>query len=285
MPTLFAITYPDIDPVLLQIGPLAIRWYALAYIFGILFGWWYSRKLVSNDRLWGPGGSPISAKLLGDFVIWVTLGIILGGRIGYILVYDLAGFIDNPISIFALWEGGMSFHGGFAGVTIALIVFSLRHKLPMWSMIDVIAATTPMALFVGRIANFINGELYGRAGDVPWAMVFPGDSLGVPRHPSQLYESLLEGALLFVVLWILIYRFKALQRPGLIAGAFTAGYGIARTFSEFFREPDVQIGFLAGGLTMGMLLSVPMIIAGVIAMVIATRRHRRLAAAEAANRR
>lgn len=275
----FVISYPNIDPVLLQIGPVAIRWYALSYIFAILFAWWWGRRLTANDRLWGPGGSPIAPRLIGDFVIWATIGVVVGGRLGYVLVYDLQKFLDNPVSIFELWEGGMSFHGGFVGCAVAMFLFAWRHKLPVWSLIDVITAGVPAGLFVGRIANFINGELYGRASDLPWAMVFPADPLQIPRHPSQLYESLTEGLLLFVVLTVLVYRFKMLRRPGFITGAFTAGYGIARTFCEFFREPDVQIGFLSGGLTMGMTLSVPMIVAGIIVMVISTRRHRRKTAA------
>ncbi|MGD9739729.1 MAG: prolipoprotein diacylglyceryl transferase [Bauldia sp.] len=275
---LFAITYPNIDPVLFQIGPVAIRWYALSYVVAILFAWWYGRRIAGNDRLWGPDGSPIAPRLLGDFVVWGTLGVVVGGRLGYVLVYDLQGFLADPISIFAIWEGGMSFHGGFVGTAIALFLFAWRRKIPVWSFIDVIVAGVPVGIFFVRLANFVNGELWGRAADVPWAMVFPADPLQVPRHPSQLYEALTEGVLLFIVLSILIFRFKLLRRPGFITGAFTAGYGAARTFSEFFREPDIQIGFLSGGLTMGMTLSIPLIVAGIIAMIVSTRRHRRTAA-------
>lgn len=259
---MFAIPYPAIDPVLLQIGPIAIRWYALSYIFGILIGWWYARRLVSNDSLWGPGGSVITKRHLADFVVWVTIGIVAGGRLGYVILYDLPSFFDRPLSIFEIWNGGMSFHGAFIGTALAMYFFARSQKIPVWSLIDIVTTVAPIALFLGRLANFINGELYGRASDVAWAMVFPNDPLQVPRHPSQLYEALLEGAVLFAILWLLVHRAKWLRTPGLITGAFTAGYGTFRTFVEFFREPDAQLGFLSGGLTMGMLLSIPMIIAG-----------------------
>lgn len=275
---LFAIPYPVIDPVLFEVGPITIRWYALSYVAAILFAWWYGRRLAANDRLWGPNGSPIAPRLLGDFVVWGTLGVVIGGRLGYVLVYDLSGFLADPISIFAIWEGGMSFHGGFIGTAVAMFLFAWRKKIPVWSFIDILTAGVPVGIIFVRLANFVNGELWGRAADVPFAMVFPADPLQIPRHPSQLYEALTEGVLLFIVLAVLVYGFRMLRRPGFITGAFTAGYGVARTFSEFFREPDVQIGFLSGGLTMGMTLSIPMIVAGVIAMVVATRRHRRTAA-------
>lgn len=267
----FAIPYPVIDPIALSVGPLEIRWYALAYVFGIVFGWFYSRRLVGNDRLWGPAGSPITKRQIDDFVVWATLGIILGGRIGYVVVYDLQHFLDDPVSIFALWEGGMSFHGGFLGVAVAMVLFARSRGIPFLSLVDIITMVVPVGLFVGRIANFVNGELYGRVSDVPWAMVFPGGG-PEPRHPSQLYESGLEGFALAIVLWLLAYRFGKLRTSGFIAGAFVAGYGTARTFVEFFREPDIQIGFLTGGLTMGMLLSIPMIIFGIGVMVWASRR-------------
>lgn len=267
----FALPFPSIDPVLIEIGPFALRWYALAYIFGIFLGWWYAKRLVANQRLWGPPGSPMKPSDIDDFVVWCTLGIILGGRIGYVLFYDLSRFTENPFAIFALWEGGMSFHGGFLGTVLAMVLFARARRIPTWSLIDVIAPSVTFGLFLGRCANFINGELYGRATDVPWAMVFPGGG-PEPRHPSQIYEALLEGLVLFIVLRILTNRLGKLRQPGFVAGAFAAGYGAARTFVEFFREPDIQIGYLAGGLTMGMLLSIPMVVAGVILMVWASRR-------------
>ena len=281
--SLFALTYPAFNPVLIEIGPLSIRWYALAYIFGILFVWWYAARLVSNPRLWGPAGSPVTRKHLGDFVIWATLGIILGGRIFYVFVYDFPRFSEDPLSILQLWEGGMSFHGAFLGVVLALVLFAWRHRLPVWSFIDVVAAGVPVTLFFGRIANFINGELWGRVSDAPWAMAFPAAiqenlAAGLPadttRHPSQLYEAFLEGAVVFVILAILIYRFKALRRPSIVSGMFAVGYGTARIIAEFFREPDVQLGFISGGVTMGQILSVPMVVAGLALLVWSSRRHR-----------
>jgi phosphatidylglycerol:prolipoprotein diacylglycerol transferase len=269
--TLFAIPFPIVDPVLIEIGPIAIRWYALAYIVGIFLGWWYAKTLVRNQAIWGPAGSPMKPSDIDDFVVWCAVGIILGGRVGYVLFYDLPRFLENPLEIFALWHGGMSFHGGFLGTVLAMVIFARIRKIPTWSLIDVIAPSVTFGLFLGRLANFINGELYGRATDVSWAMVFP-DGGPEPRHPSQLYEALLEGIVLFIVLRILTNRLGKLQQPGFVSGAFAAGYGAARTFVEFFREPDIQIGYLAGGLTMGMLLSVPMILFGVGLMIWSVRR-------------
>jgi len=267
--SLFVLPFPAIDPVLIQVGPLAIRWYALAYIFGILLGWLYARALIRNEKLWG-GPAPMTVVDFDDFVLWVTLGIILGGRFGYVLFYNPAHFAANPLEIFQLWHGGMSFHGGFAGCVAAVMLFAWQRGIPILSLGDLTCAVAPIGLTLGRIANFINGELWGRAADVPWAMVFPGAG-PMPRHPSQLYEATLEGAVLLAVLALLI-RAGALRRPGLILGAFSLGYGIARSFCEFFREPDAQLGFLWGGMTMGMLLSVPLMIAGIVLIWSAKRR-------------
>jgi phosphatidylglycerol---prolipoprotein diacylglyceryl transferase len=252
--------YPAINPVLIHLGPLAVRWYALAYIVGILAGWVYARALIASPRLWG-GPAPLTLVDFDDFIIWVTLGIILGGRIGYVLFYNLPLFAAHPLQIFELWNGGMSFHGGFLGCTLAIVLFALRRKIPILSLGDVTTAVTPIGLFLGRIANFINGELWGRPTDVPWAMIFPHGG-PVPRHPSQLYEAALEGIVLFVVLNVLV-RLGALKRPGVVTGSFALGYGIARITCEFFREPDPQLGFLWGGLTMGMLLCIPLMLAGI----------------------
>ncbi|MCP4382067.1 MAG: prolipoprotein diacylglyceryl transferase [Hyphomicrobiales bacterium] len=269
MPVL-ALPFPTIDPILFEIGPFALRWYALAYIAGIFLGWWYAKRLVANPRLWGPAASPMKPADIDDFVVWATLGIILGGRIGYVLFYDLPRFVDDPMAIFALWQGGMSFHGGFLGTVLAMVLFARRRGIPTWSLIDVISPSVTFGLLLGRLANFVNGELFGRVTDVPWAFVFP-DTGGLPRHPSQLYEAGLQGLGLFVMLRILTHRYLKLRSPGFVAGAFTAGYGVARTVVEFFREPDFHIGYLAGGLTMGMALSVPMIVAGVALMIWASR--------------
>ena len=272
MPPL-TIAFPAIDPVAISIGPFAIRWYALAYIGGIVLGWIYARSLLKNEKLWG-GPAPISLPQLDDFILWVTVGIIVGGRTGYVLFYNPAFFIQNPVAIFKLWEGGMSFHGGFLGCVAAVMLFALRNNISILSLGDITTAVAPMGIFFGRLANFIKGELWGREADasVPWRMVFPDDPLHLFRHPSQLYEAALEGVLLFTVLAVMV-RMGALKRPGLILGSFIAVYALARITGEFFREPDPQLGFLWGGLTMGMLLSVPMIIAGAILIVMAWRRN------------
>jgi phosphatidylglycerol:prolipoprotein diacylglycerol transferase len=268
-----AITFPAIDPVAISIGPLAIRWYALAYIAGIVLGWLYARSLVKKERLWG-GPVPITLVQLDDFILWVTIGIIVGGRTGYVLFYNAAFFIQHPAEIFQLWNGGMSFHGGFLGCVAAVMLFALKNNISILSLGDITTAVAPIGIFLGRLANFIKGELWGREADasVPWRMVFPDDPLQLFRHPSQLYEAGLEGILLFVVLAVMI-RTGALKRPGLILGSFIAIYGLARITSEYFRQPDPQLGFLWGGLTMGMLLSIPMIIAGAILVIMAWRRE------------
>jgi phosphatidylglycerol---prolipoprotein diacylglyceryl transferase len=258
MPVL-VIPYPTFDPVLVQLGPFAIRWYALAYIFGILIGWAYARLLIRSTKLWGRK-APMTVTDFDDFVLWVTIGIILGGRIGYVLFYNLPYFVEHPIEIVQLWNGGMSFHGGFIGCVLAVLLFGYTRGISVLSLGDLTCAAGTIGLFLGRIANFINGELWGRPTDVPWAMIFPNGG-PLPRHPSQLYEAGLEGLLLFIVLALLV-RAGALKRPGLIIGSFAVGYALTRTFCEFFREPDAQLGFLWGGATMGQLLSVPLFLAG-----------------------
>jgi phosphatidylglycerol:prolipoprotein diacylglycerol transferase len=262
--------FPAINPVLISIGPLAVRWYALAYIVGIVTGWLYARAIIRSERLWG-GPAPLTVLDFDDFVIWITLGIILGGRTGYVLFYNLPHFIEHPLEIFQLWNGGMSFHGGVLGCIVAVVLFAWRRGIPMLSLGDVTTAVAPIGLFLGRIANFINGELWGRPTDVPWAMVFPNGG-PIPRHPSQLYEAALEGVVLFIVLNLLV-RAGALKRPGLVTGSFALGYGIARIICEFFREPDVQLGFLWGGLTMGMLLCIPLILAGLAILALVLTRE------------
>ena len=266
------IPYPAFDPVLVHIGPFAIRWYALAYIFGILIGWAYARMLIRSEKLWG-GKAPLTVADFDDFVLWVTIGIILGGRVGYVLFYDLPHFIEHPIEIVQLWNGGMSFHGGFIGCVLAVLLFGYHRGISVLSLGDITCAVGPIGLFLGRIANFINGELWGRPTDVPWAMIFPHGG-PLPRHPSQLYEAALEGLLLLLVLAALI-RAGALKRSGLIIGCFAVGYAVARTFCEFFREPDAQLGFLWGGVTMGQLLSVPLFLAGVAFIVYALKQRPR----------
>lgn len=265
--------FPNIDPIAFAIGPVAIHWYGLAYVAGIMIGWYYARLIAANDSLWPGNVSPITKAQLDDFVVWVALGVVLGGRIGYILFYDMPAIIESPIRAIQIWNGGMSFHGGLTGTTIAMIIFAKRNKIPLWNLFDIVAAVVPVGLFFGRIANFINGELWGRLTDVPWAVVFP---TGGPfaRHPSQLYEAGLEGIVLVLVLAALIYGMKALKTPGFVAGVFVCGYALSRIFVEFFREPDAQLGYLLGTnwLTMGMILSSPMILLGLWAMIRARRQ-------------
>ena len=272
---LLALPFPNFDPVLIQLGPFAIRWYALSYIAGILLGWLYARAIIRAEKLWG-GPAPMTATDFDDFIVWVTLGIILGGRIGYVLFYNPEYFAAHPLESFELWKGGMSFHGGFTGCVLAVILFAKSRGISVFSLGDVTCAVGPIGVLLGRLANFVNGELWGRASDVPWAMVFPSGG-PLPRHPSQLYEATLEGLGLLLLLAICI-RAGALKRPGLIIGLFAVGYAVARAFCELFREPDAQLGFLWGGLTMGMLLSVPLFLFGVAMIVIALKRPTRVTA-------
>lgn len=264
---LFALMpYPEIDPVAFSIGPLAVHWYGIAYVVGIMLGWFYARRLVESPRLWA-GAAPMNRTQLDDFLVWAAAGIILGGRIGYILFYDFANVAAEPLRAIEVWNGGMSFHGGLAGTTLAMILFARKHGIPAWSLFDIVAAVAPIGLFFGRIANFVNGELWGRLSDAPWAVVFP-DAGPFARHPSQLYEAGLEGIVLLAVLATAIHRFDALKRPGLVTGLFVAGYALSRITVEFFREPDPQLGYLLGGwLTMGMLLSLPMLALGLWAIL------------------
>jgi phosphatidylglycerol---prolipoprotein diacylglyceryl transferase len=270
--------FPNIDPVLIHIyGPISIRWYALSYIAGLLLGWAYVVKLLRTPRLWaGPpfmGKPPASADDIGDLFVWITLGVIIGGRLGFVLLYGVlycgfagqgapacAGlpeaYLANPLKIFAAWEGGMSFHGGLIGVVIAIFLFCRSRKLQLFAVADLIAAATPIGLFFGRIANFINGELWGKITDAPWAMVFPNAlPPGLPRHPSQIYEALMEGVLLFLLLRFLILRFEVHRRPGFVVGWFLAFYGVFRFVGEFFRDSESK---LYGWFSMGQALSLPM---------------------------
>ncbi len=269
-----ALIYPNIDPIWFSIPlpftdlTLPIRWYSLAYIGGIIIGWWYLLKLIAQP------GAPMARRHADDIVTWVTVGIILGGRVGYVLFYDFAKYFGpdgNVADIFFLWEGGMSFHGGAMGVSLALFLYTWKHKLNWLRVHDYLACPIPFGLFFGRIANFINGELWGRPTDVPWAMAFPtgGDIL---RHPSQLYEAGLEGIALFAVLWFLFWKTDARRKPGLLVGAFMLGYGVFRFVVEYFREPDAHLGTLSWGLTMGQTLSSLMIVAGLYFTLTASRR-------------
>ncbi|WP_316860299.1 prolipoprotein diacylglyceryl transferase [uncultured Cohaesibacter sp.] len=266
--TFFAIPFPMIDPVLISLGPIQIRWYSVAYIAGILLAWVYTKRIAANDKLWARNQPPLSGAELDDFVLWATIGIIAGGRLGYVLFYNLGEYLANPLQIFATWHGGMSFHGGFLGVTLAMILFSIARKISVLSMFDLIAIASPIGLFFGRIANFINSELWGRPTDLPWGIVFPTGGPD-PRHPSQLYEAALEGLAIFLILRILSHATGALKRPGTIAGSFAILYGIFRSLVELVRVPDEQLGYLSFGTTMGMWLSAPMILAGLIMILYA----------------
>lgn len=264
------IPYPVINPVLVHIGPFPIRWYALAYIAGLILGWAYVRHLVRKESLWRGLPRPSLAQI-DDLLVYVAFGVILGGRAGYVLFYNLPLYLAHPLQIFELWEGGMSFHGGLAGAAVGIILFARRTKVPILSVMDIAAAAVPIGLCLGRIANFIKPELWGRPTDVPWAMIFPGSD-GQPRHPSQLYEAALEGVVLFFIISLAI-RLGALRRPGLTTGIFALGYGVARIISEFFRQPDPQLGYLWDGATMGQILSLPLIAAGLAFIVFALRRR------------
>jgi len=267
---LLVIPFPDFDPILVQIGPFAIRWYALAYIGGILLGWAYARALIRRPALWG-GKAPFTVVDFDDFILWVTFGIIFGGRLGQVLFYEFAYYSAHPLEILMVWRGGMSFHGGFLGCVATVVAFAWKRGLPVLSLGDLTCAVGPIGLFLGRIANFINGELWGRPSDVPWAMIFPRAPDPLPRHPSQFYEAGLEGLALLAMLALAI-RLGALKRRGMVLGLFMVGYGIARSIGELFREPDPQLESLAHGLTMGMALSAPMILIGLALVAYTWRR-------------
>jgi len=275
---LFAIPFPFADPNApfvfppFEIGPLtiAIRWYALAYIAGLLIGWRYCLFLADRPP------HRVERAAIDDFLVWATLGVVLGGRIGYVLFYKPGYYIDHPLEALYLWHGGMSFHGGALGVTTAILLFTRARAIPVFAFSDIICAAIPIGLFFGRIANFINGELFGRATDVPWAMVFPGGG-PLPRHPSQLYEASCEGLLLFLVLFA-AERGGARRYPGILTGLFLAGYAVARMSGELFRQPDSQLGFLIFGTTMGQLLSIPLLVGGIV-LILWARRQPPIAAA------
>lgn len=255
--------YPNIDPVAISLGPLQVHWYGLTYLFGFLAAWWLGTLRARRpDSHWTP-------QQVSDLVFYGALGVIVGGRLGYTLFYNFSGFLADPLSLVRIWQGGMSFHGGMIGVLVTFWIFARRTGKRYFEVADFIVPMVPLGLAAGRIGNFINGELWGRASDLPWAMVFPADPLQIARHPSQLYQSLLEGLLLFTVLWL----YSSKPRPmAAVTGLFGAGYGVCRIIAEFFREPDAHIGFIAfDWLTMGQLLSLPMVIAGVAMMVWAYR--------------
>ncbi|MBI5940921.1 MAG: prolipoprotein diacylglyceryl transferase [Caulobacterales bacterium] len=255
--------FPNFDPVIFHIGPLAIRWYALAYVAGILLGWRYAVGLVKTLKLWG-GQTPVAnSEQIDDLILWITLGVIVGGRFGYILFYAPNLVWDDPLEIFQVWKGGMSFHGGFLGVITAVILFARANRMDMFKLGDIVAPAVPIGLFFGRIANFINGELWGRPTALPWGVQFPAAGIEY-RHPSQLYEAALEGLVLFFVLRFATHRQLWLQRRGAVTGLFMIGYGVFRIALESVREPDAQmLPFLRNVITMGTLLSIPMLLVGI----------------------
>jgi phosphatidylglycerol:prolipoprotein diacylglycerol transferase len=272
-----ALIFPDFDPVLLRLGPFAIHWYAIAYIAALVLGW----RLVRRLAMWPPAvATPV---LVDDFLSWATLGVVLGGRIGYVLFYQPGNFLHHPLSIIAVWQGGMSFHGGMLGVTVAIIVFCLRHSIPILGFADRIAIVAPIGLGFGRIANFINGELWGRPAPPGWpyAMIYPRVDMQ-PRYPSEIYQAFLEGLVLLLVMLFLAKSEARRARFGLLTGCFLIGYGIARIIGECFRQPDAFLGFLWFGVTMGQVLSLPMILVGLGLVFYARRRSPRLTGAFAA---
>lgn len=253
------IPFPNIDPVIFSIGFFSLRWYSLAYLAGFFGGWLMVRKILKNYP-----DLEIKPVNFDDFITLGALGVILGGRLGYVLFYNFNYYFHNPLHIFALWQGGMSFHGGFLGFVSASLWFAKTRKIAFFKLTDLCACVAPLGLYFGRLANFINGELYGRITyNIPWAVIFPygGDE---PRHPSQIYEALLEGLLLLIVLNIIYLSPKIRAKKGLLSGLFLIFYGLIRIFIEFFREPDAHIGFLFEIITMGQLLSIPMILAGFV---------------------
>ena len=261
------IEYPNIDPIALALGPVTIYWYGLTYVGGLIFAWWLGKQRAQLPN------SPIKEAQIDDLIFYAALGIIAGGRIGYALFYGSGSLLDDPLRVFRIWEGGMSFHGGFLGVVVAMWFLCRYHKIQFAGLVDFIAPLAPVGLALGRLGNFINQELWGRPAEVPWAMVFPNDPTGLARHPSQLYQFALEGILLFIILlW-----FTRIPRPRWsAAGLFLLGYGVFRSTAEFFRQPDAHIGFDAlGWLTRGQILSLPMIIAGAAIMIWAYRRGAR----------
>ena len=260
------IPFPEIDPVALAIGPFAIRWYALAYLAGFLGGWAYANRLTALSPKSRPNREDID-----NLLPWVVLGVILGGRLGYVLFYNLPYYLQNPLHIPFIWEGGMSFHGGLLGVIVVCVAFARHYKFSALALGDIVATVVPIGLFFGRLANFINGELFGRITTVPWAINFPQGG-GLPRHPSQLYEAFLEGIVLFILLYWLSRKQSVRRAHGLLFGVFIIGYSLSRFLVEFVREPDPQIGLILDYFTLGQLLCIPMMIAGGV-LISYARKH------------
>jgi len=268
--------FPDISPVAFAFGPFSVRWYALGYLAGVFLGAWYATSLLNRPKLWAKDKPPFPAAAIWDFAFWAVIGIVLGGRTGYVLFYNLPYYASHPLEIFAVWDGGMSFHGGLIGILVAMALFTRNKGGNILSSFDLLGAIGTIGIFLVRIANFINGELYGAPTDLPWAVVFPTDPDGLPRHPTQLYEAGLEGLLMFVIVFIGSRWLGWLKRPGLVGGIFGVGYALSRILVEFWRLPDAQLGYLFGTnwITMGQVLSVPVLIAGLGFMGYALSRPR-----------
>jgi phosphatidylglycerol:prolipoprotein diacylglycerol transferase len=278
---MLAIQFPAIDPVAVAIGPFAVKWYGLAYLTGLVLGWLYIKRLVADQSLWAHGRAPFLAERTDDLLLYMTVGVIFGGRLGSVLFYEPGYYLENPLEVLAIWKGGMAFHGALLGCGAAIWLFARRSRYVALSVMDACAAAVPIGLLFGRLANFVNGELFGRPTNVPWAMVFPNAAQHfpqlaavepAPRHPSQLYEAALEGLVLFLVLRYLTHRLGALQSPGLVTGVFLAGYGIARSFCEIFRQPDPSHALTVGPLTPGIVYSIPMVLLGLWFIRIARSR-------------
>lgn len=259
---LLAIPFPDIDPVALEIGPFAVKWYGLAYVAGLLLGWLYIKRLIGETRLWINGEPPFAANRVDDLLIFMTVGVVAGGRLGFVLLYEPGYYLPRPLEVLAIWQGGMAFHGALIGCGLAIWLFARWAKVSPFSAMDLTAAAVPIGLFFGRLANFINGELYGNPATVPWAMIFPADPARLPRHPSQLYEAFFEGLVLFLVLRWLTHNQDSLKTPGLTTGAFLIGYGLARSFCELLREAHPGHPFSVGWMTPGIAYSIPMVLLG-----------------------
>jgi phosphatidylglycerol---prolipoprotein diacylglyceryl transferase len=257
----------NLNPILVRLGPLQIHWYGVMYALSFIIGYYLLCYLAPKRSV------PLDRDGIGELILYLVVGVLLGGRLGYVLFYNLPYYLQHPTEIVAVWDGGMSFHGGLIGVTLAGLLFSQKTGISFWSLTELVVPVAPLGLFLGRLGNFINGELWGRPSNVPWAVIFPRaplvDGLMVPRHPSQLYEAVLEGLVLFTVLWIMAQK---LRPRGLLLGTFLILYGLFRCFVEFFRQPDPQLGFIGGVITMGQILSIPMILIGIGVIIWAVRQ-------------
>lgn len=267
------IPYPAIDPVAFDLGPLSIKWYGIAYVVGLLLGWLYIKRLVGRSDLWRDGKPPFQPAVADDLFVWVALGVVIGGRLGNVLLYDPVYYFQHPLEILQIWRGGMAFHGGLLGTVIAMWLFARFQAINPLSVMDAVATAVPFGLFFGRIANFINAEVIGSPTNVPWAMVFPGAG-PLPRHPSQLYEAVLEGLVLFLILRLMTHRFGALKTPGLTGAAFLIGYGVFRIVCEMFKEDEYRALLEGTPLTSGMAYSIPMVVVGIVAIWLVGRGRR-----------